>query len=279
MLNTPSGDTRFTEVDLDFLIEEAVPQSSNKVRLRQMILEEREFRQAIVGDERVFQRVINDSEVMVKLSPALYFEILLRKASKELDLSAYTVERIGNETIPVFDTSGVTELMGQPGVIEYLAQMLASFTVIESQVRRVRVRRGIWRRIRHNDMDIDSLMQLCSAADEQNRLGYYKRIADVCLFVSSVFQDHSYFGQEGSRQSAFPTSRRIRRSMEDYEWEGKRFYGLAESHPAARLAGLSGIFGVLREQFIYARKPLRFIASQYLHSSRANLFGSPPRPS
>ena len=276
MLNTSSGNTHFTELDLDFLIEEAAPQASNKVRLRQMILEEQEFRQAIVGDERVFQRVISDAEVMVKLSPTLYFEILLRKASKELDLSAYTVERIGKETIPVFDTSGVTELMGQPRVLEYLAQMLASFTVIESQVRRVRVRRGIWRRIRHNDMDIDSLVQLCSAADEENRLGYYKRIADVCLFVSSVFQEHSYFGQGGG-QSTFPASRRMRRSMEDYEWEGKRFYSLAESHPAARLAGLSDIFGVLREQFIYARKPLRFIASQYLHLSRVNLFGSPPQ--
>jgi len=276
MLNTFSGNTHFTEVDLDFLIGEAVPQASNKVRLRQMILEEQEFRQAIVGDERVFQRVISDAEVMVKLSPALYFEILLRKASKELHLSTYTVERIGKETIPVFDTSGVTALMEQPRVLEYLAQMLASFTVIESQVRRVRVRRGIWRRIRHNDMDIDSLMHLCSAADEENRLGYYKRIADVCLFVSSVFQEHSYFGQGGG-ESTFPASRRMRRSMEDYEWEGKRFYGLAESHPAARLAGLSGIFGVLREQFIYARKPLRFIASQYLHSSRANVFGSPPQ--
>jgi len=276
MLNTPSGDTRFTEVDLDFLIEEAAPQASNKVRLRQMILEEQEFRQAIVGDERVFQRVISDAEVMVKLSAALYFEILLRKASKELDLSTYTVERIGNETIPVFDTSAVTDLMGQSGVLEYLAQMLASFTVIESQVRRVRVRRGMWRTIRHNDMDIDSLVQLCSAADEENRLGYYKRIADVCLFGSSIFQQHSYFGQGGG-QSIFPTSRRVRRSMEDYEWEGKRFYSLAESHPAARLAGLSGIFAVLREQFIYARKPLRFIASQYLHSSRANLFESPPQ--
>mgnify|MGYP003321725483 CR=1 FL=1 len=278
MLNTSSGNTHFTEVDLDFLIEEAAPQALNKVRLRQMILEEQEFRQAIVGDERVFQKVISDAEVMVKLSPALYFEILLRKASKELGLSAYTVERIGKETIPVFDTSGVTELMGQPRVLEYLAQMLASFTVIESQVRRVRVRRGIWRRIRHNDMDIDSLAQLCSVADEENRLGYYKRIADVCLFLSSVFQENSYFGQGGG-QSTFPASRRTRRSMEDYEWEGKRFYSLAESHPAARLAGLSGVFGVLREQFIYARKPLIFIASQYLHSSRANLFGSPPRPS
>jgi len=276
MLNTSSGNTNFTEVDLDFLIEEAAPQASNKVRLRQMILEEQEFRQAIVGDERVFQRVISDAEVMVKLSAALYFEILLRKASKELDLSTYTVERIGNETIPVFDTSAVTDLMGQPGVLEYLAQMLASFTVIESQVRRVRVRRGMWRTIRHNDMDIDSLVQLCSAADEENRLGYYKRIADVCLFVSSIFQEHSYFGQGGG-QSIFPTSRRVRRSMEDYEWEGKRFYSLAESHPAARLAGLSGIFAVLREQFIYARKPLRFIASQYLHSSRANLFEGPPQ--
>ena len=125
-------------------------------------------------------------------------------------------------------------------------------------------------------MDIDSLVQLCSAADEENRLGYYKRIADVCLFVSSVFQEHSYFGQGGG-QSTFPASRRMRRSMEDYEWEGKRFYSLAESHPAARLAGLSCIFGLLREQFIYARKPLRFIASQYLHSSKANLFWNPPQ--
>lgn len=276
MLNTSSGNTHFTEVDLDFLIEGAVPEALDKVRLRQMILEEEEFRQAIVGDERVFQRVISDAEAMVKLSPALYFEILLRKASKELDLSAYTVERIGNETIPIFDTSGVTKLMGQSGVLEYLAQMLASFTVIESQVRRVRVRRGMWRRIRHNDMDIDSLVQLCWAADEENRLGYYKRIADVCLFVSSVFQGHSYFGQGGA-QPTFPSSRRVRRSIEDYEWEGKRFYSLAERHPAARLAGISDIFGVLREEFIYARKPLSFIATQYLHSSRANLFGSPPR--
>lgn len=276
MLNISSGNTHFTEVDIDFLIGEVAPQASNKIRLRQMILEEQEFRQAIVADERVFQRVISDAEVMVKLSPTLYFEILLRKASKELDLSAYTLERIGKETIPVFDTSGVTELMGQPRVLEYLAQMLASFTVIESQVRRVRVRRGTWRRILHNDMDIDSLVQLCSAADEENRLGYYKRIADVCLLVSSVFQEHSYFG-EGGGQSTFPSSRRMRRSMEDYEWEGKRFYRLAESHPAARLAGLSDIFGVLREQFIYARKPLRFIASHYLQLSSGNLFGSPPQ--
>jgi hypothetical protein len=276
LLNISSGNTHFTEVDIDFLIGEVAPQASNKIRLRQMILEEQEFRQAIVADERVFQRVISDAEVMVKLSPTLYFEILLRKASKELDLSAYTLERIGKETIPVFDTSGVTELMGQPRVLEYLAQMLASFTVIESQVRRVRVRRGTWRRILHNDMDIDSLVQLCSAADEENRLGYYKRIADVCLLVSSVFQEHSYFG-EGGGQSTFPSSRRMRRSMEDYEWEGKRFYRLAESHPAARLAGLSDIFGVLREQFIYARKPLRFIASHYLQLSSGNLFGSPPQ--
>ena len=38
MLNTSSGNTRFTEVDIDFLIGEAAPQASNKVRLRQMIL-------------------------------------------------------------------------------------------------------------------------------------------------------------------------------------------------------------------------------------------------
>ena len=64
--------------------------------------------------------------------------------------------------------------------------------------------------------------------------------------------------------------------MEDYGWEGRGFYGLAQRHPAASLAGLSGTFGVLREQFVYARKPLSFIASQYLHSSKAQLFGGLP---
>ena len=63
------------------------------------------------------------------------------------------------------------------------------------------------------------------------------------------------------------------RTIEDYETEGRRFYRLAEEHPAARLMDLTDIFALLRENFTSARKPLAFIASRYLHSKRHHLFG------
>jgi hypothetical protein len=69
---------------------------------------------------------------------------------------------------------------------------------------------------------------------------------------------------------------RRRRSIEDYEREGRRFYGLAEEHPGARAMQLLGIFRVLSEYFASARKPLTFIASHYLHPRSRSLFGLDP---
>ena len=62
-------------------------------------------------------------------------------------------------------------------------------------------------------------------------------------------------------------------TIEDYEREGRRFYGLAEGHPAARALELSSVFGILRENFTSARKPLTFVATRFLHASRRKLFG------
>jgi len=53
-----------TEADLDFVVGEAVPGALNKERLRQPIREDGQFRRSIVGDDKVFQRVMNDEEVI-----------------------------------------------------------------------------------------------------------------------------------------------------------------------------------------------------------------------
>jgi hypothetical protein len=95
----------------------------------------------------------------------------------------------GRQDIPVFDTREVTNLLARPGVLEYLARMLASFTRIQTYTIPVRVRRGVRRRIRYNNMDIDSLMRFCATADEKDRLSFYRRIADVCLFITGIFPD------------------------------------------------------------------------------------------
>ena len=157
------------------------------------------------------------------------------------------------------------------GIIEYLAHMLTSFTKINSYVVPVRVRPGVRRRIRYNDMDVDSLIALCEQAGDHECFAFYKRIADVCLFTSGVFPGYGRLPPGASQRG--PGRLRGHRTIEDYETEGRRFYRLAEEHPAARLMDLTDIFALLRENFTSARKPLAFIASRYLHSKRHHLFG------
>tara|TARA_B100000749_G_scaffold280796_1_gene278875 strand:+ start:2413 stop:3276 length:864 start_codon:yes stop_codon:yes gene_type:complete len=284
MMNQKLVTLDFTERDLDFLTAAVVSGSSDTSTVRGAIRHDPAYRKAIVSDERVFSQVANDDESFLKISPLLYFEVLLRRAQRDLESTSYTMERSGKESIPVFDSVKVADFLDSPYVLEYLAHMLASFTRIQSYVVPVRIRKGIRRRIRYNDMDIDSLIQFASKAEESERFSFYKRIGDVCLFVTGLFRDHTYSEAEKTsvmrdpvyqvRQSSSPAwSRRIKRSVEEYEAEGKRFYKLAELHPTASMLELSDVFNVLREQFTAARKPLAFLSTHYLHSRQNNLFG------
>ena len=269
----------FTEKDLDFIVSNAARDSSEPDRLKRAIANDDQLRIAMVSDESLFERVMNDEAVFLRVSPTLYFEILLRKAHGELQVATYTLETAGRESIPVFDTDEVLEFMKRPKVIEYLATMLASFIKIQSFVVPMRVRRGISRRVRYNDMDVDSLIKFASNVEPLERFGYYKRIADVCLFVSGVFPAHTHRDYQqvaGGKPTAIPRTWRMRRSVEDYEREGARFYRLAQEHPTAKTLELAGVFGVLRENFAAARKPLAYMANHFLHSQKQQLFDSTP---
>jgi len=252
---------------------------SNALSVREAIRNDPAYRKAIVSDERVFSRVINDKESFLKISPSLYFEVLLRRAQKDLISSSYTIEREGRGNIPVFDTGKVAGFLDTPNMLEYLANMLASFTRIRSFVVPVRVRKGIRRRVRYNDMDVDSLIDFAARADESERFSYYKRIGDVCLFLTGLFRDSTYSQKShvGSnfQSGTYPRTtfvRKRRRSVEEYESEGRRFYRLAEEHPTASVLELTDVFSVLRDEFSAARKPLAFLSARYLHSRPNKLF-------
>ena len=273
MLSRDAQWPHFSERDLDFVVQNVAPDSADPTQLKRLISEDTQFRAAMIGDESLLQRVQSDDEIFLYISPALYFEILLRNSHRELETAAYTEEREGRMSIPVFDTPDVLEFMEQPGVVEYLASMMASFTRINSYVTPVRVRRGIRRRVKYSDMDIDSLVKFAANAEPEQRFGYYKRIADVCLFLSGVFPDslQSRAGTYGAPPA--PRSWRMRRTLEEYEREGRIFYGLAEEHPAARALELSQVFAALKRNFTSARKPLTFVATRFLHAKKRQLFG------
>ena len=279
MLNQKPVYLDFTDGDLDFLVSIVVPGLSNALSVREAIRNDPAYRKAIVSDERVFSQVINDKESFLKISPSLYFEVLLRRAQKDLISSSYTIEREGRGNIPVFDTGKVAGFLDTPNMLEYLANMLASFTRIRSFVVPVRVRKGIRRRGRYNDMDVDSLIDFAARVDESERFSYYKRIGDVCLFLTGLFRDSTYSQKShvGSnfQSGTYPRTtfvRKSRRSVEEYESEGRRFYRLAEEHPTASVLELTDVFSVLRDEFSAARKPLAFLSARYLHSRPNKLF-------
>lgn len=265
---------RLTDADLDFLMAVTAPEVQDRARLKQLIETDEDFREAFIGDEKVSQKVVADREVFLKISPRLYFEILLRQTRKALQGASFTIERAGTQKIAVFDTPEVVDLLCQPRILLYLADMLASFTKIESYTLSYRVRQGIWRKIRFNTLDIDSLIRFCDAMDDLHQLGCLKRIADICLFILGIFPEFVRYTHRypfsGEVRPQLPGQ--VRRSLEDYEEEGRKFYRLAAEHPVAQSFELAETFNLLHEKFHTAQKPLQFITEHFLHYHRQNLF-------
>ena len=266
---------RLSDGDLDFLVETASPEVSDKPRLKRIIRQDEDFKRSYIGNEKVFRSVMGDDEILLKISPHLFFEILLRKAADDLKDMSYTFEKSRSMRIPVFDAGEVAELINKESLMLYMADMLSSFTKVESYAISFRVKKGTWKKIRFNDMDIQSLMSFCEAVDDAHRFGFYKRIADICLFILGMFPDYA------ERDTRYPFSGalrprirgRIRISPEEYEEEGRKFYKLAAEHQSARDLDLSEVFWDLHGNFEKAKKPLNFISDHYFQQKRERFFG------
>lgn len=266
--------SRLTDKDLEFLIDAGSPGITDKLRLKHILREDEDFRNAFIGNEDVFRRIMDDDEILIKISPRLFFEILLRKTAKDLSRVSYTLEKTFTMSIPVFDTRVLVQLLADERLLVYLADMLSSFTRMESYTFSIRIGERIWKKIRFNDLDILSLMSFCEAVDDDLRMGLYKRIADICLFILGIFPDYveqNYrYPLSGQIRPRF--GRRARISPEEYIETGRKFYKLAAEHHAAEEFELSDVFQELHENFQIAHKPLNYIADHYLRYRRDALF-------
>ncbi len=134
----------FSKSDILLLVEAEDPALLSKIdtiKDDHVIIEEMMEHEA----SRIFQRIMLMSEetTMATITPRFLFEILFRTARKELKSQAYTVERTANQRIPVFDTPEVIRFLNNKVTLSYLADMLTSFTRIESFTLPVRVRKGV----------------------------------------------------------------------------------------------------------------------------------------
>ena len=269
--------TGFSESDILFLIETVDPALISKI---DTIKDDPDIIERMMEHEacRIFKRIMlmNEETITTAITPRFLFEVLLRTAHRDLENQAYTIERTATQKIPIFDSSEVLRFLSTKEVLKYLSDMLTSFTRIESFTLPVRVRKGVWRKIRFNDMDIDSLLRFCQAIDEEHRFSFYKRIADLCLLILGIFPEYvtmcyRYPSSGEARPRLFG---RLRRSAEDYEEEGKRFYKLAGEHKDATVLNLAEVLHKFHEKFCLAKKPLNFISEHFLQFRKEKLFPS-----
>ncbi len=269
------GHIDLTGADLEFLVSTAAPETGDKARLKQIIEEDEDFRNAFIDDARTIRKVVSDKESFLKISPRLYFEILLRKVRKELAAASHTIEHGGPHKVAVFDAGEVVDLLSRKSVLLYLADMLSSFTKVQSYSITYRVREKLWRKIRFHDADVDSLIRDMELAGEEYRFPFYKRIADICLFLVGIFPEYvrssSRYPLTGEPRPRFFGWTRW--TTEEYEEEGRKYYKLASLHPVAQGQELSEVFGLLHDGFHLARKPLHLIAESYIHCERPALIG------
>jgi hypothetical protein len=264
--------TIFKDEDLLFLVQVLIPETEDKQRMIRILREDDEILEGMLADEKLLRRLLDDPLAVLRVSPALFFAILLSRVKLDLERQPYTFERSQGFTMALFDTPQVLQLLENRELLAYLTDMLVSFVRINSFSTAVRVRRGVWRRVRFSDFDIDSLVRYGNALEEPHRFPVYKRIADICLFTLGIFSPGEQ--PQGASLPPLPAKPALRwkRSRDDYIAQGSSFYQLASRHREALLRRQSEVLATLAEKFALAAKPLSVMSSRYLQPFKENVF-------
>jgi hypothetical protein len=261
-----------SDKDLNLLVEVLMPGCRDMERMTRVLRDDEDILEGMLTDERLFNYLMNDPESLVSISPYLFFSILLNRVKNDLKQQPYTIERQDRYQMVVFDSRDVVELLRDRKIFNYLIDMLVSFVRINSYSVSIRVRKGIWRKYRFSDFDIDSLIKYSEMIDEEQRFPSYKRIADICLFIIGVFSDYV---DTWSKQSGFehPRLRNLsRRNRDDFMKNGQYFYRAASEQKMAQMLELNRVLQELSEKFILASKPLTFLSRHYLGLLKEKLF-------
>jgi hypothetical protein len=261
---------RLSDNDLSFVVETVAPNLKDRL---ETIRNDGEILRGMLEDQRLFNRVISDEEIMIEISPRLFFTILMIKARKDIEMGVYTIERDRYHKIPVFDIEKVRGLINDEDIFEYLINMLVSFTRTESQTIYyvVKGRRGL-RRVKFSDIDINDMIRLAEIVNEEVRFPIYKRIGDICLWILGIFPEYVIPRQIWTSKPNVRVGFRYKMSVEEYEELGRTFYRLASNSYDAKIIGLEKPLSILSENFTIAEKPLNLISEKYLIFSKDKWF-------
>lgn len=257
-----------SESDLRFLVETVATNRRDYEHIVNLVRDKEDLLEPMLGDPKLGERLSRDTEAFVHISPYMLFSVLLRRVRTDLGKETYVFEvESKGKRIPVFEARAVAELLANRPALDYLVELLVSFVRTNGGVMYWR-ERGAWRKKQFSDIDIDDMIELARIIDPRMRPSLYRRIADLTLFLSGIFPDYA------TRFAAHPVGiLTSRRTLKDYEQQGKRFYRVAERETDQDQ--LRPLFALLSERFILARRALNTLSDRYLKSYRARYFDFP----
>ena len=258
-----------TDSDLRFVVETVATKRRDYDHIVDLIRDKEDLLDPMLEDPRLSERLFREAEALVRVSPHLLFSIFLRRLRRELEKEAYILEvNTKGKRIPIFEGPAVAEMLSEREVRDYLVEMLCSFVRTNSGVI-YRKERGTWHKRQFSDIDMDDMIELARIIDPEMRPALYKRIADVALFLSGIFPEHA------TRFATPPQAiYSARRTLEDYEQTGSRFYSVAAKETDQ--TQWKPVLGTLAEKFTLARLALNSFSERYVKTNRTRFFLQSP---
>lgn len=115
---------------------------------------------------------------------------------------------------------------------------------------------------------MDDMIALCHLVEPAYKPRLYKRIADIALFLTGIYPDHTSSLVRPSRSQAA-----LRRTVPDYERDGRSFYELVAREPEPPWS--ASVFKGLAEKFTLAREALNTLSDRYLKPLRTRYLNEP----
>jgi hypothetical protein len=248
---------------------------------------------SLLGQASVFEAVFHPhAEPLLGPSPFLVFAVAIHRASTELSGASFVEEWLGpKQRVAVFDVGRLREFLADPLHRLFLVELLASFTHVASGSVLVRTRRG-WRRQRFSELDPVRMASMLEVVPEVERPGIYRRLGDLCLFLTGVFPDHT----AGRALTAVATGRLLRAAqlaeqppsppggvpsavanpglVSLLEQLGQRWYQLAASG-VPMVSGTVRVINDMAAQFREARRALNLVTDRFLFPQRERWFPAP----
>lgn len=238
-----------TEKDISFLVQVSAPAAKKKEGLKEYARNDRDFQKILIEDEKVLEAIRDKSQKIMEISAALYFEILLRGAVREIEKRQHTIEVTTAYQIRVFDAKETLEFLKKEYVISYLVYLLSSF-VSDAK-------------LPTKEMSLKALAELAKsgAMSRERKCHVCQRIADNYLFLLGIFPLYIINNYVLSRfKRGLPVNPEAE-TLENYEKFGQEYYELASKTASPELSYVLKLFS---QNFRFARKPLTFVSTKYL---------------